>query len=80
MDVILDSDHSKIYFEVRNQVEDMNFNTMSKFFKKGFSTKGTKRGLGLSNAKRIANKQGGDITVELINIGDKEYISFKVEI
>ena len=80
VDVILDSDHSKIYFEVRNQVEDMNFNTMSKFFKKGFSTKGTKRGLGLSNAKRIANKQGGDITVELINIGDKEYISFKVEI
>lgn len=80
VDVILDSDHSKIYFEVRNQVEDMNFNTMSKFFKKGFSTKGTKRGLGLSNAKRIANKQGGDITVELINIGEKEYISFKVEI
>lgn len=80
VDIILDSDDNKLYFEVRNQVEDMNFNKMSMFFKKGYSTKGYKRGLGLHNAKRIANKYGGDITVELMNIGDKEYISFKVEI
>jgi two-component system sensor histidine kinase AgrC len=80
VDIILDSDDNKLYFEVRNQVEDMNFNKMSMFFKKGYSTKGSKRGLGLHNAKRIANKYGGDITVELMNIGDKEYISFKVEI
>ena len=80
VDMILDSDDNKIYFEVRNQVKDMNFNKMSMFFKKGYSTKGHKRGLGLHNAKRIANKHGGDITVELINIDEKEYISFKVEI
>lgn len=80
VDMILDSDENKIHFEVRNQVKDMNFNKMSMFFKKGYSTKGTKRGLGLHNAKRIANKYGGDITVELINIHNIEYISFKVEI
>lgn len=80
VDIILDSDDNKLYFEVRNQVEDMNFNKMSMFFKKGYSTKGNKRGLGLHNAKRIANKYGGDMTVELMNIADKEYISFKVEI
>lgn len=80
VDMILDSDDNRLYFEVRNQVKDMNFNKMSMFFKKGYSTKGTKRGLGLHNAKRIANKYGGDIAVELINIQDKEYISFRIEI
>ena len=80
VDLILDSEDNKIYFEVRNQVKDMNYSKMSKFFQKGYSTKGTKRGLGLNNAKRIAKKHGGDITVELIYIENKEYISFKVEI
>lgn len=80
VDLILDSDDNQVYFEVRNQVRNMNFNTMSKFFQKGYSTKGTKRGLGLHNAKRIANKHGGDLTVELLTIDEKEYISFKVEI
>lgn len=80
VDLILDSDDNQVYFEVRNQVKNMNFNTMSKFFQKCYSTKGTKRGLGLHNAKRIANKNGGDLTVELLTIDKKEYISFKVEI
>ncbi len=80
VDLILDSDNNQVYFEVRNQVRNLDFNTMSKFFQKGYSTKGTKRGLGLRNAKRIANKYGGDLTVELLTIDGKEYISFKVEI
>lgn len=80
VDMILDSEDNKVYFEVRNQVKDMNFNKMSQFFKKGYSTKGAKRGLGLHNAKRIANKFGGDLTVELMELYGKEYISFKVEL
>ena len=80
VDLILDSDNNQVYFEVRNQVRNLDFNTMSKFFQKGYSAKGTKRGLGLHNAKRIANKYGGDLTVELLTIDGKEYISFKVEI
>jgi sensor histidine kinase regulating citrate/malate metabolism len=80
IEMILDSEDNKIYFEVRNQVKDMNFSKMSMFFKKGYSTKGSKRGLGLHNAKRIANKYGGDLTVELMELYDKDYISFKVEL
>ena len=80
VDMILDSEDNKVYFEVRNQVKDMNFNKMAQFFKKGYSTKGAKRGLGLHNARRIANKYGGDITVELMELYGKDYISFKVEL
>lgn len=80
VDIILDSENNKVYFEVRNKVKDMNYSKMAKFFQKGYSTKGRKRGLGLTNAKRIAKKCGGDITIELLEIDKQEYISFKVEI
>lgn len=80
VDIILDSEDNKVYFEIRNKVKDMNYSKMSKFFQKGYSTKGSKRGLGLTNAKRIAKKCGGDITIELLEIDNQEYISFKVEI
>lgn len=80
VDIILDCEKNKIHFEVRNRVKDMSYSELSKFFQKGYSTKGKRRGLGLTNAKRIAMKNGGDITVELMNIDEYEYISFKVVI
>ena len=58
----------------------MKLETIGKFFEKGFSTKTKdgKRGLGLYQAKKICEKYGGEITVGMEMVEEKNYIWFKV--
>lgn len=80
VDIVLDSDNNKVLFQIRNKVKNMDFNTIAMFFKKGYSTKGQGRGLGLTNAKNIAQKCGGDIMVEINNESDGDYVNFSIEL
>lgn len=77
----VDSENDKMEFLIKNQTdENMKLEMIGKFFEKGFSTKSKdgKRGLGLFQAKKICEKYGGEITVGLEMIEDRNYIWFKV--
>lgn len=79
----VDSENDKMEFLIKNQIdENMKLEMIGKFFEKGFSTKSKngKRGLGLFQAKKICEKYGGEITVGLEMIDDRNYIWFKVVI
>ena len=78
--IILDSENDHLVFEIKNQVSEIGVSDIPKFFEKGYSTKDNNRGLGLYNAKLILEKSGGDMTVGLENIGDTQWISFRVTV
>lgn len=55
--------------EVKNNISGLNINNedLESFFKKGFSSKGTDRGYGLYNVKKIINKYNGSIYSRVID-------------
>jgi len=77
----IDSENDRIVFLIKNQIdENMKLETIGKFFERGFSTKSQdqKRGLGLFRAKKICEKYGGEITVGMEQVEEKNYIWFHV--
>ncbi len=82
VDIVLDAKADKLIFMIKNQVSGIKMSDISQFFDKGFTTKNNKegRGLGLYQAKRIAKRHKGDITVELLGGENNQEICFKVEI
>ena len=88
VNIILDSLGDKLVFEISNRVEGLTFEQISRFFDKGYSTKepkasggfSTKHGVGLYNAKMIAKKYGGDLSVSLDMDDDTQIITFRVEL
>ena len=77
----VDSENDKAEILIKNQTDSgMKLETIGKFFEKGFSTKTKdgKRGLGLYQAKKICEKYGGEITVGMEMVEEKNYIWFKV--
>lgn len=86
--MILASSHHKLIFEISNETENLSLDEISKFFDKGYSTKNIneenrfegKHGFGLYNVRKLSKKYGGDVTVSLDYVDDKQFITFRVEI
>ena len=83
----LDSIDGHLIFEVENEVSNLTLSDTSRFFEKGYSSKESLenrgvgvRGFGLYNAKTICERHGGSITVALPWRGDRQYISFRLEL
>ena len=56
---------------VRNRSEKIPLDEIGRFFEKGYSSKGSGRGLGLYNVKEICEKYGVDIVCDNTEIDDK---------
>lgn len=82
IEIVLDSREDKLNFMICNQVDNLTMNDISCFFDRGFTTKRDKEGhgLGLYQAKHLAQRYGGEITVELIQEDNQQKICFQVEI
>lgn len=84
--ILLDSEEGRLVFEIKNQVEGLTLSDIGRFFEMGYSSKEStdrglksKRGMGLYNAKLICERRGGSITVALPQLGEHQYISFRLE-
>ena len=82
VDMVLDTKEDKLIFAIKNKVKDLTMGEISLFFEKGFTTKKNKEehGLGLYQAKQIAQHYGGNIMVELQEYDGYQEICFRVEI
>lgn len=68
----------KFIIEVRNRSYYIDFDEREMFFKKGYSQKGTDRGLGLYNVNKICNEYMLNISCECIDIENKNWLSIVV--
>ena len=86
--MVLAASHHKIVFEISNETKNLTLEQVSKFFDKNYSTKNSektskfdgKHGVGLYNARRLSHKYGGDLTVSLDYVEDKQIITFRAEL
>lgn len=69
-----------IFLEIRNIGEPLSPDFVGECFKKGYSKKGTGRGLGLYNVKNITNQYGADIQFQNIMTNHHNWVSFSVTI
>lgn len=68
----------KICLEVRNICRKISINEISEFFKKGNSTKGQERGLGLYSVKEMVKKWNGDILSQNKEIEGENWFSISI--
>ncbi len=82
IEIVLDTKEDKLVFRIRNSVENLTMSQVGHFFEKGYTSKKTKEGhgLGLYQAKQIAERFGGELTVALENEENVQKICFQVEI
>ncbi len=64
--------------EVRNISKYIGYEEIGKFFNRGYSKKGSNRGLGLYNVKSICHEYKLDIECENKTIDNRNWLSFKV--
>lgn len=72
----LREEKNSFIFRIENQSEFIKSEKINKIFEKGFSTKGSGRGIGLFRLKEISKKNELDILVENNNIEGVNWISF----
>lgn len=65
---------------VRNRSEKIPLDEIGRFFEKGYSSKGSGRGLGLYNVKEICEKYGVDIVCDNTEIDDKNRFLIELHI
>ena len=65
---------------VRNRSEKIPLDEMGRFFEKGYSSKGSGRGLRLYNVKEICEKYGVDIVCDNTEIDDKNWFLIELHI
>lgn len=82
VDILLDAKKDKLIFAVKNKVKGLTMGEVAQFFEKGHTTKRNKEGhgLGLYQAKLLAQRYDGTITVELQESEGMQEICFRVEI
>lgn len=68
----------KVEIEVGNEVDTIDYNKIQKFFEKGYSSKGTGRGYGLYNVKRICESYQMEIECRNERIEGKNLLIFKI--
>lgn len=76
----LEETEDNIFLEIRNIGKPLSPNFISECFKKGYSKKGSGRGLGLYNVKNITDQYGADIQFRNIIINHHNWISFTITI
>lgn len=65
---------------VRNRSKKIPLDEMGRFFEKGYSSKGSGRGLGLYNVKEICEKYGVDIVCDNTEVDDKNWFFIELHI
>lgn len=70
---------NKLCILCRNVTDYVPIESINKYFKKGFSTKGENRGLGLYNLKKLLEGKG-EIIVTNNTIENENWLEFKIEI
>ena len=73
-------DDKSITIEVWNNGKPISFDVMGKYFKKGVSSKGKMRGLGLYNVKRTCDEYHADILFDNKYLENRNWITFSVKI
>ena len=63
---------------IRNKSTFIDYNEISDFFTKGYSRKGSSRGLGLYNVKKICDEYGMSICCENEEINNENWLCFKI--
>lgn len=69
-----------VLIEVRNICKVIPVEQISEMFRKGYSSKGENRGLGLYNLKKMGQEYGFEIVCSNVLLDDKNWISFSVEL
>ncbi|NBH84468.1 ATP-binding protein, partial [Lachnospiraceae bacterium] len=70
----------KISLQIWNAGRRYSQDEMERFFRRGYSTKGSGRGLGLENVKRIMERSRGEISVENREYYGCNYLIFELTI
>lgn len=78
MFVMVFESYSKIEIQVGNEVTQVDYGSIGRFFEKGYSKKGDSRGYGLYNVKRICEKYRMDIACDVKKIDDRDFLVFQV--
>ena len=73
-------DDKSVTIEVWNNGKPISFDVMGKYFKKGVSSKGKMRGLGLYNVKRTCDEYHADILFDNKYLENRNWITFSVKI
>jgi len=73
-------DNDKIKFTCRNPVMKMTSGQIEQLFKKGYSTKGEKRGIGLARARKMAVEHGTEIVVKTLEVYNQHWLEFNIVI
>lgn len=72
---------NKIFrIEVRNKAEYISYGQLENIFKRGYSTKGEDRGIGLYSVKNIVDKFEGTISVNNVEVNEENWVNFCVVI
>lgn len=72
------NEEEKFFIEIANVSRKFGMNEIEAFFQYGNSTKGEGRGVGLYQAKKLAEKCDGVIHVANMTYDERNYISFRV--
>ncbi len=76
----IEETESMITLEVRNIGAPLSMERIGEYFKKGYSGKGSGRGLGLYNVKKIAEQYEAKIACRNIMINQHNWISFAIKL
>ncbi len=74
----ISEDDRYVYFMFKNISEYIKINDMEKLFKRGYSTKGNNRGIGLSTVREKALKYNFDVLVENEKVDEQNWIVFGI--
>lgn len=72
--------NDKIKLKVSNQAEIYTNEELSRFFQKGYSTKGENRGIGLYRVKELAEKYNGELLVFNGKRGEENWLDISLKI
>lgn len=79
VEYVLSGDVDKVEIICRNQSDYIPMSEIENFFKKGYSTKGRNRGIGLFDVKKLLEGKG-EVVVNNKLVNDKNYIEFMIKI
>lgn len=78
--VSITEDGEELRMEVRNTNEPIAWSDVTSLFKKGYSTKGKGRGLGLYSIKKMSREYGFDILFANKEIDGVNWVSFEIRV
>lgn len=76
----MDENEKELHIEVRNTNEAIAWSDVTSLFKKGYSTKGAGRGLGLYSIKKMSREYDFDILFANKEIDGENWVSFEIRI